>query len=81
MDDTSKRTPPGLAKGQVWKTDNTYLQIVELGKRLIHYKVLKDPGQPTVMTRLIRADALTVYLMATEATLLGCSPLGAGRIC
>jgi hypothetical protein len=70
MDDTSKRTPPGLAKGQVWKTDNTYLQIVELGKKLIHYKLMKDPRQPVVMTRLIRIDALAVYLRATEATLM-----------
>jgi hypothetical protein len=70
MDNTSKQPPPGLAKGQLWKTDNTYLQIVELGKKLIHYKLLKDPRQSIVMTRLIRTDALAVYLMATEATLM-----------
>ena len=59
-----------MAKGQLWKTDTTYLQIVELGKRLIHYKLLKDPNQPMVMTRLIRPDALAVYLRATEAALV-----------
>jgi hypothetical protein len=70
MDKHSQQTPPGLAQGQLWKTDNTYLQIVELGKKLIHYKLLKDPRQPVVMTRLIRTDALAVYLRATEATLM-----------
>jgi hypothetical protein len=70
MDTNSQQTPPGLAQGQLWKTDNTYLQIVELGKKLIHYKLLKDPRQPVVMTRLIRTDALAVYLRATEATLM-----------
>lgn len=59
-----------MAQGQVWKTDNTYLQIVELGRKLIHYKLMKDPRQPVVMTRLIRTDALAVYLRATEATLM-----------
>jgi hypothetical protein len=70
MDKNSQQTPAGLAPGQLWKTDNTYLQIVELGRKLIHYKLLKDPTQPVVMTRLIRTDALAVYLRATEATLM-----------
>jgi len=70
MDTNSQQRPPGLAQGQVWKTDNTYLQIVELGRKLIHYKLMKDPRQPVVMTRLIRTDALAVYLRATEATLM-----------
>jgi hypothetical protein len=70
MDNTSAKGPAGLAKGQLWKTDNTYLQIVDLGKRQIHYKLMKDPRQPVVMTRLIRIDALAVYLRATEATLV-----------
>lgn len=70
MDTNRQQTPPGLAQGQLWKTDNTYLQIVELGKKLIHYKLLKDPRQPVVITRLIRTDALAVYLRATEATLM-----------
>src|SRR5215831_21365914 len=32
-----------LEKGQLWKVDDAYLQIVELGKRLIHYKLMKKP--------------------------------------
>ncbi len=69
MELSGQKPTPGLAKGQLWKTDDTYLQIVELGKRQIHYKVMKKPDQPAV-TRLIRTEALAVYLSATEAVLM-----------
>jgi hypothetical protein len=67
--DTIKPSP-GLAQGQLWKIDNAYLQIVELGKRLIHYQLLREPGQRAMMTRMIRIDALAIYLRAAEATLV-----------
>ncbi len=70
MENQGKTAPAGLATGQLWKTDDAYVQIVELGKKLIHYKLLKDPKQPVVMTRMIRTDALAVYLRMTEATLM-----------
>jgi hypothetical protein len=66
----SRKSAPGLATGQLWKADNAYIQIVELGKRLIHYKMLRQPGQKAVMTRMIGIDALAVYLKTTEATLV-----------
>ena len=31
-----------LAKGQVWRTKDRQIQIVELGKTLIHYRMQKD---------------------------------------
>jgi hypothetical protein len=61
---------PGMAEGQLWNTDNSYLQIVELGKSLAHFKVMPAPGQNPVLSRLIRIDALAVYLRACEATLI-----------
>jgi hypothetical protein len=68
---TNFSTPrPGLATGQLWKTDNTYLRIIELGRSLIHYQVMREPGREALVTRLIRIDALAVYLMACEATLM-----------
>ena len=69
METNSEKPSPGFAKGQLWKTDDTYLQIIDLGKRQIHYKVMKKPDQPAV-TRLIRTEALAVYLKATEAELM-----------
>ena len=31
-----------LAKGQVWRMKDRHIQIVDLGKTLIHYKMQKD---------------------------------------
>ena len=31
-----------LARGQLWRTEGSYIKIVELGKTLIHYKMLRD---------------------------------------
>jgi hypothetical protein len=69
MDTDTQGTPAGLAKGQLWKTDDAYLEIVGLERRLIHYKLMKKPDQPAA-TRLIGIDVLAVYLRATEATLM-----------
>jgi len=69
MGATSQKLSPPLAKGQLWKTDDAYLQIVDLEKRLIHYKLMKKPDQPAA-TRLIRTDVLAVYLRATDAVLM-----------
>ena len=59
-----------LAKGQLWKVDDAYLQIVELGKRLIHYKLMRKPDQKAVMTRMIGIESLAVYLRSNEAVLV-----------
>ena len=59
-----------LEKGQLWKVDENYLQIVDLGKRLIHYKLMKKPDQKAVITRMIGVEALAVYLRSNEATLV-----------
>ena len=61
---------PGMAEGQMWNIDNTCLQIVELGKSLARFRILLAPGQNAVLSRLIRVDALAVYLRASEATLM-----------
>jgi len=61
---------PGIAEGQLWNTDHACLQIIEIGKSLAHFKVLPAPGQRAVLSRLIRIDALAVYLRACEATLI-----------
>jgi len=39
---------PPLEKGQLWKTDTGYIQIWHIGKRLIDYKMMKQPGQKAV---------------------------------
>ena len=65
-----QRQFPGFAKGQVWKADGSYLQIIDQGKRHIQYKLMREPNQAAAITRLIKTEALAVYLNATEAVLL-----------
>jgi hypothetical protein len=62
-----------LEAGQLWKIEHGYLYIVELGKRLIHYKMLKQPHQKAVVTRMIGFEALATYLRSNEAELVSCA--------
>jgi hypothetical protein len=59
-----------LEAGQLWKVEHGYLYIVEMGKRLIHYKMLRQPKQKAVVTRMIGIEALLKYLTQTEAELV-----------
>ena len=59
-----------LAAGQLWRVDQRYVFIVELGKRLIHYKMLQHPKQRAVVTRMIGVEALLRYLKESEAELV-----------
>ena len=60
-----------LEAGQLWKLEHGYLYIVELGKRLIHYRMLRHPGQRAALTRMIGIEALLNYLRQSEAELVG----------
>ena len=59
-----------LEAGQLWKLEHGYLYIVELGKRLIHYRMLRHPEQRAALTRMIGIEALLNYLRQSEADLL-----------
>jgi hypothetical protein len=59
-----------LAKGQIWKTKDTHVQIVELGKMLVHYKMLKELGQMR-RVQMSRIEIMHEYLEANSAELLG----------
>ena len=58
-----------LEAGQLWKIEHGYVYIVELGKRLIGYKMLREPNQRAV-TRMIGIEALLNYLSQSEAELV-----------
>jgi hypothetical protein len=64
------KTLKPLEKGQMWKVEHGYIYIVELGKRLIHYKMLREPKQKAVLTRMIGFDALAKFLTQSEAELV-----------
>ena len=59
-----------MEKGQLWKIEHGYLHIVELGKRLIHYRILRQPAQRGVLTKTIGIEALLNYLQQNEAELV-----------
>ena len=64
-----KGSCPALAKGQLWKLNNAYVEIVELGKRLIHYRMVRQLGQMR-RTQTSGIDAMESYLKANEAELV-----------
>lgn len=70
MRTTRKKLALPLAKGQLWKIDDAYIQIVEQGKRLIHYKMMKNVGQRGVFTHMSAVAALEDYLRQNQARLV-----------
>ena len=68
---TNRNTaPPSLAKGQLWRTENAYVEIVDMGKRLIHYKMPRELGQRAVKTHTVGIETLASYLKTNRARLL-----------
>lgn len=70
MKTNRKSAGPPLAKGQLWKTETAYVQIVELGKRLIHYKMPREVGQRAVKTHTVGIETLESYLKTNRARLV-----------
>ncbi len=58
-----------LAKGQIWKTKDFHVQIVDCGNLLVHYKMLKDLGQMR-RVQMSRVDIMENYLRINKARLL-----------
>ena len=59
-----------LEKGQTWRLGHCYLHIVGLGKRLVHYQVLKQLNERVTSPRLIGIVELLMYLRHNEAELV-----------
>jgi hypothetical protein len=64
-----KKSLPALANGQVWKTENAYIQIVELGKRLIDYRMMRQLGQSR-RTQTSSIETMENFLRNNEARLV-----------
>ena len=65
-----KSFPQRLAKGQLWRLSNAYIQIVELGKRLIHYKMMSQPEETWARTQMSGIETMWVYLKTRHAQLV-----------
>jgi len=70
----SNKPLPQLEKGQLWKTANGYIQIWHIGKRLIDYKMMKQPGKKAVQTQSTGIHTLEEYLQNQKAVLTIASP-------
>jgi len=70
MNNNRKSAFAPLAKGQLWRTENAYVQIVEMGKRLIHYKMPRELGQRAVKTHTVGIETLASYLKTNRARLV-----------
>ena len=64
-----KKSLPALANGQLWKTEDAYIQIVELGKRLIDYRMMRQLGQSR-RTQTSSIETMENYLKTNEARLV-----------
>ena len=65
----SKKPSPALARGQLWRTEHGHIQIVDLGKLLVHYRMLKDLRQMR-RTQMSRIDSMVTYLKTNRAQLV-----------
>ena len=66
--------PGELAKGQLWKLSNFYIQIVELGKRLIHYRMLSDLKETGARIKTSSIEVMQEYLKSRRARLVHGAP-------
>lgn len=60
-----------LAAGQIWHTGIATVEILRLGKRLIHYRVTKRLGQRMVSAQISPIQAMESYLRENSAKLIG----------
>jgi hypothetical protein len=73
-----KNPPPALSKGQLWKTDQAYIHIVELGKTLLHYRMTRSLKQKGVITQMSAIGTMANYLKSNEARLIKTADQTAG---
>jgi hypothetical protein len=59
-----------FAKGQLWKLNHLYVQVVDQGKKLIHYRMLNDLKDPGARVKTSGADVLWAYLKSRGARLV-----------
>jgi hypothetical protein len=70
MQNSQNKPSQVLERGQLWKIERGYIYIAELGKRLIHYRMLKKPEQRAALTRLVGIDELMTFLRRSQAQLI-----------
>jgi hypothetical protein len=59
-----------FAKGQLWKMNHFYIQIVDLGKKLIHYRMLSDLKEHGARIKTSEVEVMWDYLKSRGAQLI-----------
>jgi hypothetical protein len=59
-----------LVKGQIWKTQAADIEIVALGKELIHYRITSLFGSKRVSAQISGIQAMANYLEVNKARLV-----------
>src|SRR5262252_4932165 len=72
---TAPRSKPGanpvsLLKGQIWKVNETYVQIVDAGKTLIHYTMSPKPRQRGLRVHMATRETVLDFLKSNRAKLI-----------
>jgi hypothetical protein len=71
--ETAKRSPRAsldpLLKGQIWRVKDTYVQIVDAGKTLIHYTMSPKPRQRGLRVHMATRETVQDFLKSNRATL------------
>jgi hypothetical protein len=62
---------PVLSKGQTWRIEQGYLQVVDCGKTLVHYKIMRNVQHRVAKTQVGSKTEVADYLKANQATLIG----------
>lgn len=69
MNEIPKESARQLSKGQFWKNGQGLFHIVDLGSKLVYYR-LTSSRNAVSLTRMIRRNVLEKQLEATAATLM-----------
>ncbi len=67
-----------LATGQVWRTRIARVEILKLGRRLIHYRITKHLGEKWASAQVSPITALQNYLSSNEANLVAGDAVSVG---
>jgi hypothetical protein len=62
--------PALLLKGQVFKVKETYVQIVDAGKTLIHYTMSPKPRQRGLRVHMATRETVQDFLKSNQAKLV-----------
>ena len=59
-----------LAKGQIWKLPDSHIEILEIGKRLTHYRHFRTLDAKRVLIQLTGIQTIQAYLKTNKAVLI-----------